>query len=44
MIDLEEDCELIFLSESNSITNFDCGNADLNYFFATMLFFTKSNY
>lgn len=33
MIDLEEDCELVFLSENNSITNFDCGNADLNDFF-----------
>jgi hypothetical protein len=33
MIDLEEDCDLIFLSEYNTITNFDCGNADLNDFF-----------
>ena len=33
MIDLERDCELFVLSEEQVITDFDCGNADLNDFF-----------
>jgi len=33
MIDLEKDCNLIILSEEQMITDFDCGNADLNEFF-----------
>jgi len=33
MIDLERDCEMVVLSEENIISNFDCGNADLNDFF-----------
>jgi len=33
MIDLEKDCEMIILSEENVISDFDCGNADLNDFF-----------
>jgi len=33
MIDLERDCELLILSERQGISNFDCGNADLNEFF-----------
>ena len=33
MIDLEKGCEMIILSEENIISNFDCGNADLNDFF-----------
>ncbi|MCL1944173.1 MAG: GNAT family N-acetyltransferase [Candidatus Azobacteroides sp.] len=33
MIDLERDCEMIVLSEEQSISNFDCGNDDLNDFF-----------
>jgi len=30
MIDLERDCEFVVLSQANSISDFDCGNADLN--------------
>jgi len=33
MIDLEIDCELLILSEKQSISGFDCGNVDLNDFF-----------
>jgi len=33
MIDLERDCEMLILSENQSISDFDCGNADLNDFF-----------
>ena len=33
MIDLREDCEMIVLSEERVISDFDCGNADLNDFF-----------
>ena len=33
MIDLERDCEMVVLSEEQFISNFDCGNADLNDFF-----------
>jgi len=33
MIDLERDCNLLILSEEQMITDFDCGNADLNEFF-----------
>ena len=32
-IDLREDCEMIALSEKEAISNFDCGNDDLNDFF-----------
>jgi len=30
---LEKDCEMIILSEEQIISDFDCGNADLNEFF-----------
>jgi len=33
MIDLERDCEMLVLSEEQCISDFDCGNADLNDFF-----------
>jgi len=33
MLDLERDCEILVLSGGQSISNFDCGNADLNEFF-----------
>lgn len=33
MFDLSEACELVPLSADNIITEFDCGNADLNDFF-----------
>ena len=33
MIDLEIDCEMLTLSEEYTISDFDCGNDDLNDFF-----------
>jgi len=33
MVDLEKDCEMFVLSEEHAISDFDCGNADLNDFF-----------
>ena len=33
MVDLALDCEILILSEEQTISNFDCGNADLNEFF-----------
>jgi len=33
MVDLERDCEILVLSEGQVISDFDCGNADLNEFF-----------
>jgi hypothetical protein len=33
VIDLENDCERFFLSEENVISDFDCGDDDLNDFF-----------
>jgi GNAT superfamily N-acetyltransferase len=33
MIDLEMDCEMFVLSEEHNITDFDCGDEDLNDFF-----------
>jgi len=33
MVDLEKDCEMVILSEEQLISDFDCGNADLNDFF-----------
>jgi len=33
MIDLKADCEMVILSNENTISGFDCGNADLNDFF-----------
>jgi len=33
MIDLDRDCEIVNLTEENVISDFDCGNADLNDFF-----------
>ena len=33
MIDLTNDCEMLILSEEHGITDFDCGNDDLNDFF-----------
>jgi len=33
MIDFEKDCVFTVLSEENIISDFDCGNADLNDFF-----------
>jgi GNAT superfamily N-acetyltransferase len=33
VIDIEHDCEMFFLSEEHLISNFDCGNEDLNDFF-----------
>ena len=33
MVDLEKDCEMFVLSEEQVISDFDCGNADLNDFF-----------
>jgi GNAT superfamily N-acetyltransferase len=32
-IDLEQDCEMVVLSEEQKITDFDCGDDDLNDFF-----------
>ena len=33
MIDLKRDCEMLVLSEKQNISDFDCGNLDLNDFF-----------
>ena len=33
VIDLREDCELLYLTKETVITDFDCGDADLNDFF-----------
>jgi len=33
MINLKKDCEIVVLSEEQSISNFDCNNVDLNDFF-----------
>ena len=33
MIDLIDDCEMLLLSEEQLISDFDCGNMDLNDFF-----------
>jgi len=33
MLDLKLDCEMHILSEEDVITDFDCGNTDLNDFF-----------
>jgi GNAT superfamily N-acetyltransferase len=33
MLDLRNDCEMFVLSEENVISDFDCGDADLNDFF-----------
>jgi len=33
VIHLARDCEKLALSEKQPITDFDCGNADLNEFF-----------
>ena len=33
MINLREDCEMVILSDENVISDFDCGDADLNDFF-----------
>jgi GNAT superfamily N-acetyltransferase len=33
VVDLRQDCDNLFLSEERVITDFDCGNADLNDFF-----------
>jgi len=33
MINLKKDCEMLILSEKQSISIFDCGNSDLNEFF-----------
>jgi len=33
VIDLTRDCDRIFLSEEHVISDFDCGNVDLNEFF-----------
>ena len=33
MVNLKEECEMIVLSEAQLISDFDCGNADLNDFF-----------
>jgi len=33
MVDLEKDCKMFVLSEEQTITDFDCGDADLNEFF-----------
>ena len=33
MINLAKDCKLLILSEEQLITDFDCGNADLNEYF-----------
>jgi hypothetical protein len=33
MIDLESDCTLLTVSETQRISGFDCGNEDLNDFF-----------
>jgi len=38
MFELGEDCELVSLSEDNLITEFDCGNEDLNDFFCNDAF------
>jgi GNAT superfamily N-acetyltransferase len=33
MLNLENDCEMVILSDEHTISGFDCGNADLNDFF-----------
>jgi len=33
MVNLKQDCDRFFLSEEQLISDFDCGNADLNEFF-----------
>jgi len=33
MVNLKQDCDRFFLSEKQIISDFDCGNADLNEFF-----------
>ena len=33
VVDLERDCERLVLSKENLITDFDCGNSNLNDFF-----------
>ena len=33
MLNLKNDCEMIVLSEEELISDFDCGDADLNDFF-----------
>ena len=33
-IDLRTDCDMLILSEKHTISDFDCGNADLNEFFS----------
>jgi len=33
MLNLTSDCEIVFLSKEDLISNFDCGDADLNDFF-----------
>jgi len=33
MVNLKQDCDRIFLSEKQLISDFDCGNTDLNEFF-----------
>jgi GNAT superfamily N-acetyltransferase len=33
MVNLKQDCDRLFLSEEQLISDFDCGNADLNEFF-----------
>ena len=33
MVNLKKDCEMVVLSEEQVISDFDCGNADLNDFF-----------
>ena len=33
MIDLERDCEMVILSDEQVISDFNCGNEDLNEFF-----------
>jgi len=33
MLSLDKDCEIVLLSDEHRISNFDCGNEDLNEFF-----------
>ena len=33
MISLKNDCDIFDVSEENAISDFDCGNEDLNEFF-----------
>jgi len=33
MVNLRQDCDRFILSEEYGISDFDCGNADLNEFF-----------